>query len=179
LGALGRSLARLHQLQLRPPDDAIAAGLLLAERATALATALRQLPLPAGLYEQLTTALAHPAWHCPTPRLVHGDAGLHNLLWAAPRLTLLDWELAGWGDPRVDLAWLAWTLRFRGLPPRCWQAVLAGYGPRAATLVADEATLRALALGQVSGLLARAAGRPHWDEWLRRARWSVELGPLF
>ena len=92
-------------------------------------------------------------------------------------LTLLDWELGGWGDPRLDLAWVAWTLRFRALPAPCWEALLAGYGrERAQALGLDSAALQALALGQVAGLLARAAGRPAWDEWVRRARWTVDGG---
>lgn len=111
------------------------------------------------------------------PRRVHGDAGLHNLLWGSRGLTLLDWELGGWGDPRLDLAWVAWTLRFRALPAPCWEALLAGYGrEQAQALGLDGAALKALALGQVAGLLARAAGRPAWDEWLRRARWTVDGG---
>jgi aminoglycoside phosphotransferase (APT) family kinase protein len=176
LHALGRSLARLHRLRLPPPDGAAQAGLLLAERAAALAAALATLPLPGALHDPLRAARAHQGQYAAPPRLVHGDPGLHNVLWAAPGLTLLDWEFAGWGDPRTDLAWLAWTMRFRALPPRCWQALLVGYGP--AALPIDEGALHTLALGQVASLLVRAAGGPAWDEWLRRARWTLDLDRL-
>jgi aminoglycoside phosphotransferase (APT) family kinase protein len=174
LAALGGALARLHNIDMQPPRGAEASGLVLATRAAELAAELVALPLPAELREPLAAALGHPAWRPAAPRLVHGDAGLHNVLWDARGLTLLDWELAGWGDPRLDLAWCAWTLRFRGLPASCWEALLAGYGhERARQLGLDGAALQALALGQVAALLARAWGRPAWEEWLRRARWSL------
>lgn len=177
LAALGRALARLHRLGPPPPPDAAAAGLLLAPRAAALAAELAGLALPADLRGPLLEALAHPAWGAGPLRLAHGDAGLHNTLWGGRGLTLLDWELAGWGDPRLDLAWAAWTLRFRGAPPACWEALLAGYGRAGAEALGLEAeAMGALALGQVAALLARSAGRPAWDEWLRRARWSIAGG---
>jgi aminoglycoside phosphotransferase (APT) family kinase protein len=177
LAALGRALARLHSLPLPPPPAA--PDLLLARRAEATAAALDGLPVPADVAGRLREALAHPAWRPAAPRLVHGDPGLHNVLWGRGRLTLLDWELAGWGDPRLDLAWAAWTLRFRGLPPGCRAALTAGYGPeREAALRLDGETALALALGQVAALLVRAAGRPAWHEWLRRARWTAELHEL-
>jgi aminoglycoside phosphotransferase (APT) family kinase protein len=47
--------------------------------------------------------------------LVHGDFGPQNLLIDAERwepAALLDWELAGFGDPLHDLAWAEWIVRF-------------------------------------------------------------------
>jgi aminoglycoside phosphotransferase (APT) family kinase protein len=178
LRALGRALARLHGMELTPPGDAGGAGLLLADRAATLASMLPGLPLPDELRAALGAALAHPAWRRSRPRLVHGDAGLHNVLWGHGRLSLLDWELAGWGDPRLDLAWAAWTLSFRGMPAACLGALLDGYGRgRAAALSLDPQALFALALGQIAALSARAAGGPAWEEWLRRARWTIAGGP--
>lgn len=176
--ALGRALARLHAAPVGPPDGG--GDLLIAGRAAELAARLDGLPLPAGLRGPLADALAHPAWRPGRPRLVHGDAGLHNVLWGRRGLTLLDWELAGWGDPRLDLAWAAWALRFRGLPPQLWGALLDGYGrARAAALGLDDESLKALALGQIAGLLARAAGRPaHWEEWVRRAGATLHLNQI-
>jgi aminoglycoside phosphotransferase (APT) family kinase protein len=177
LRALGHALARVHGAPIAPPPDAAAAGLLLGERAAALRAALATLPLPDDLREPLYAALAHPAWRPARPRLLHGDAGLHNLLWGATGLTLLDWELAGWGDPRLDLAWAAWTLRFRAAPAGALEALLDGYGrERAAALGPEPHILHTLALGQIAGLTARAAGGPGWDEWLRRARWTIAGG---
>lgn len=173
--ALGRALARLHRAALAPPPDAAAAGLLLAERATRLAATLIRLPLADDLRTSLDRALAHPIWRPAAPRLVHGDAGLHNIVWGSRGLSLLDWELAGWADPRLDLAWVAWTLRFRGLPPTLWAALLEGYGANSAPARGlDHALSTTLALGQVAALLARSFGRPAaWVEWQRRARWTI------
>lgn len=175
LAALGGLLARLHRLKLAPPSGR-GEGLLLTTRATALLAQLDTLPLPVELAGPLQAALQHPAWRPGRPYLVHGDAGLHNLLWGR-RCSLLDWELGGWGDPRLDLAWVAWTLRFRGVPAEAWEALLRGYGAGPARrLGLDDEAMHALALGQVAALLARAAGTPAWDEWLRRAVWSVGDG---
>lgn len=167
--ALGRALARLHALPpgaTEPPPELDMAG-----RADELIVTLGDLPIPAEVRAPLVAALAHPVWRAERPRLVHGDAGLHNVLWGRRGLTLLDWELAGLGDPRLDLAWVAWTMRFRGLPPALWDDLLAGYGrERALALGLEDEALRALTLGQIAVLLARAASSPAWAEWLRRAR---------
>lgn len=173
--ALGRALARLHAAPM--PRPTAASELDLAGRASALAAALERLALPHDLRASLVAALGHRAWHTPRPQFVHGDAGLHNLLWDDGKLSLLDWELAGWGDPRLDLAWAAWTMRFRGLPAVLWEQLLEGYeSAGGAGHELDDETLRCLALGQVAALLVRASGRPWaWDEWLRRARATVEL----
>lgn len=176
--ALGRTLARLHGAAIAPPAGE--ADLRIGARAAALVATLDGLPLPADLRAPLAEALAHPAWKTEQPRLIHGDAGLHNVLWSARGLTLLDWELAGWGDPRLDLAWAAWTLRFRAAPPSLWAALLDAYGrERAASLGLAEEIARAFALGQVAALLARAAGSPPaWEEWLRRARLTLHLNQI-
>lgn len=173
--ALGRTLARLHRSVLAPPPGPAASDMLIAARIARLSAALATLPLADELRIPLARALAHPSWQPTTPFLVHGDAGLHNIVWAAPRLSLLDWELAGWADPRLDLAWVAWTIRFRGLPNQLWSALLAGYGPQRAPVGSlDPATNAALVLGQVATLLARAHGRPDaWAEWQRRAQWTI------
>jgi aminoglycoside phosphotransferase (APT) family kinase protein len=42
-----------------------------------------------------------------TPRLLHGDYRLANMLFEGPRLSaVIDWEIWSVGDPRSDLAWL-------------------------------------------------------------------------
>jgi aminoglycoside phosphotransferase (APT) family kinase protein len=171
-GALGYMLATVHGAALALP----AQDLLLAERARRLHTALAELPLEAGLCAALAAGLEQPAWRSPVLRLVHGDAGIHNLLWDGRITALLDWEWAGWGDPLVDLAWVWWTMRWRDLPARLWPVFLAGYGGERPAPVAEPAALRALALGQIAGILVRAQGQAGaWAEWLRRARWTLEL----
>jgi aminoglycoside phosphotransferase (APT) family kinase protein len=122
-GALGRLLAAVHDTPLgAPPPD-----LLMADRADATLRALPSLGLDAGLRAELAAALAHPAWRPAAPALVHGDAGLHNVLWDAGVTALLDWEWAGWGDPSLDITWVYWTIRWRDLPIGLWQAFLSGY----------------------------------------------------
>jgi aminoglycoside phosphotransferase (APT) family kinase protein len=171
-GALGYTLAAVHGAALAPP----AQDLLLAERARRLHAALAELPIEEDLRAALAAGLEQPAWRSPNVRLVHGDAGIHNLLWDGRITALLDWEWAGWGDPLVDLAWVWWTMRWRDLPGRLWPVFLAGYAAERPALVAEPAMLRALALGQISGILVRAHGQAGgWAEWLRRARWTLDL----
>jgi aminoglycoside phosphotransferase (APT) family kinase protein len=47
---------------------------------------------------------------CEEPTIVHGDYGLHNVLFAeeapATATAILDWELSSIGDPLTDLGWL-------------------------------------------------------------------------
>jgi aminoglycoside phosphotransferase (APT) family kinase protein len=183
--ALGSALTCVHQqfllfdtLMSAEPGQRMPvlaqAELDLAARAATIRSALAALPLSPELYAALDAALAHPASATTPACLVHGDAGLHNVLWDGEAVTLLDWEWAGWGSPLVDLAWLRWTIRFRALPTACWEAFLAGYGSGAALDLRPE-TLHALALGQVATILVRSHGRPGaWEEWLRRAEWTID-----
>jgi aminoglycoside phosphotransferase (APT) family kinase protein len=171
--ALGRLLAQVH----RTPLELTEPGLRLAERAQQVAQALPELPLDDELRAALTESLEHPIWRSAGTGLVHGDTGLHNLLWDGRTAALLDWEWAGWGTPLLDLAWLHWTMRWRDLPPALWPTFVAGYGagPALAHAAAPDA-LRALALGQIAGILVRVCDQPAaWQEWLRRLRWTLEL----
>jgi aminoglycoside phosphotransferase (APT) family kinase protein len=164
--ALGQLLAAVHR-------TSAPAGLpILAERAAAAVAALAGLCLPAALERELAAALAHPAWRAGPPRLVHGDAGLHNILWAGRITGLLDWEWAAAGGPLFDLAWLRWTMRWRGVDPALWEALLAAYGGAPPGL--DAGALRALALGQIAMILGRVRHDPAASaEWLRRLRWTA------
>jgi aminoglycoside phosphotransferase (APT) family kinase protein len=200
--ALGRLLAVVHQTPLAAPSH----ELLLSNRADAVLRSLPSLGLDAALHAELSSALAHPAWRPAAPALVHGDAGLHNILWDGRIAALLDWEWSGWGEPLLDIAWVYWTIRWRKLPDALWQAFLGGYARgcaprpqandpgrtlpggeqapivhRASSIVGpstppDTSTLRALALGQIDGILTRVQGDTGaWDEWLRRAYWTLGL----
>jgi aminoglycoside phosphotransferase (APT) family kinase protein len=103
-------------------------------------------------------------------RLVHGDAGLHNLVWHGDTGALVDWEWAGWGDPLLDLGWISWTLGFRQVATAesaCFWRHYAADRP-------DPALLHAAALARIAHLLVRVAGIPAARaEWLRRARRTV------
>jgi aminoglycoside phosphotransferase (APT) family kinase protein len=169
---LGRLLAAIHGAGLAAPDPEPRSD-------TAIATlaALPDLALDAGLREELAASLAHSAWRPAAPRLVHGDAGLHNLLWDGRITALLDWEWAGCGPPLLDLAWVYWTMRWRSLPIQLWDTFLRAYGPGPAIAAGGvPGELRALALGQVACILANSRYEPTaWAEWLRRARWTLAL----
>jgi aminoglycoside phosphotransferase (APT) family kinase protein len=169
--ALGQLLARVHRTPLAADEP------LLADRARHALARIPTLELEHDLGAALLAALEHPIWHARPRGLAHGDTGLHNLLWDGRIAALLDWEWSGWGTPLLDLAWLYWTIQWRGLPPALWQAFLAGYGdgPALANGAPPEA-LRALALGQVASILTRAQSQPGaWEEWRRRLRWTIGL----
>jgi aminoglycoside phosphotransferase (APT) family kinase protein len=172
-GELGWLLAAVHRLQLAAP----APDLLPAARIARALQALAAPDIDARLRDALTDSLEHPAWRPAAPALVHGDAGLHNILWDSGIAALLDWEWAGWGNPLLDLAWVYWTMRWRAVPGRLWPIFLEGYGAEWSPAGAGApGALRALALGQIAGILARAQGDSGaWEEWLRRARWTLEL----
>jgi aminoglycoside phosphotransferase (APT) family kinase protein len=169
---LGRLLARVHAAPLPPPTPA----LLLAERARADQAALPELGLPPALSAELDAALAHPAWRPAAPHLVHGDAGLHNLIWDDGAAALVDWEWSGWGAPALDLAWVGWTMRWRAVDPGLWDVFLGAYrAAGGAPEAPDPATNRALALGQIAGILVRVRDQlPARAEWLRRAHWTLD-----
>jgi aminoglycoside phosphotransferase (APT) family kinase protein len=170
---LGRLLAALHSMRFATSEPAM----LLAERARHVFDLLPALAIDTELRTALAASLKHPIWRSDDLALVHGDAGLHNLLWDGRITALLDWEWAGYGTPLLDLAWLYWTMRWRDLSPALWESFLAGYGrgPALARSSPPEA-LRALALGQIGGILARVQNHPGaWQEWLRRLRWTLDL----
>lgn len=117
---------------------------------------------------------------------LHGDFGLHNLLIDSPVngistlksggaglvSTVLDWELSGWGNPVTDLAWLAWALWFRRLPPEVWGGVVSAYGSWAITALGwnHEAVTTAI-LSQMAILIVRTEPESAVrDIWVDRAR---------
>jgi aminoglycoside phosphotransferase (APT) family kinase protein len=192
--ALGRLLADVHNTAL--PEQA--PELRLVDHIQTIRQALTNLVLPSDLREALVASLDHPAWRADDLRLIHGDAGIHNLLWDGRITALLDWEWAGVGNPLIDLAWVGWTMRWRRVPEHIWLLLLTAYerqgsrvgeqGSRdrthqgknntAASVIARATpeTVRALTLGQIAGILVRSQAQPEaYAEWLRRARWTLEM----
>jgi len=93
--ALGALLANIHRTPVAAPTLAPQ----LADRARHALKFLPTLQLENEFSTVLREALEHPIWRAQPHALAHGDAGLHNLLWADGRITaLLDWEWAGWGS---------------------------------------------------------------------------------
>jgi aminoglycoside phosphotransferase (APT) family kinase protein len=65
--------------------------------------------------------LDHLVHHVPDydddPVLVQGDTGPGNLMYEGDRVTaVVDWELAHFGDPMDDIAWLSWRATQHGWP---------------------------------------------------------------
>ncbi|HEX6792323.1 MAG TPA: phosphotransferase family protein [Casimicrobiaceae bacterium] len=111
--ALGANLARIHAI--RPPLAAIPE----APHDPALetvATYRRWLDAFDGAYPALEYALRWCGRHAPAAldvTLVHRDYRTGNYLVDEGKLTgVLDWEFAGFGDPREDLGWFT---------ARCWR----------------------------------------------------------
>ena len=66
----------------------------------------------------------------PTSALIRVDGNLDNILRdAGGRLTFVDWEYSGAGDPAYDLAELRWHPGASHLPTEWWDIALDGYPP--------------------------------------------------
>jgi aminoglycoside phosphotransferase (APT) family kinase protein len=122
--------------------------------------------------------------HLPEPgraALLHGDYQWSNHLFHDGRLiAVLDWELAGAGDPRLDLGWLtvfsdldAWAGFGRWDAPLPGpDAVIALYEDALSESVRDEPWFRALAAYKFAlitslNLTLHRRGRrpdPHWED---------------
>lgn len=105
--AAARALARLQSrdpLELGVREPAIPVAAELDRWRDLFATVDADIaPGHAELYARLADRLPHDA----PPVLVHGDYRAANMLFVGPRLTaVIDWEIWGVGDPRVDLSWL-------------------------------------------------------------------------
>ncbi|MGE0357966.1 MAG: phosphotransferase family protein [Burkholderiales bacterium] len=117
---LGENLARLHRVTPgaaslaflgEPPADPARASI------AAYRRDLDALGAPRGeAWPALEWGLAWCARHAPEPLpacLLHRDYRTGNYLVHEGRLAaVLDWEFAGWGDPREDLGWML---------ARCWR----------------------------------------------------------
>jgi aminoglycoside phosphotransferase (APT) family kinase protein len=107
----------------------------------------------------LTAAGAWLADHVPAmqrPALIHGDYGLHNVLFAdripVRMLAVVDWETATIGDPLMDAGYLL-ALWLEGDEPQRWSAAalpydVAGY-PARKELAARYADRTGLDLGAI------------------------------
>ena len=162
---LGENLARLHAL--RPPLAGLEflgkpAAHPALERVAAYRASLDALA-EAGVNPVLEWGLRWCERHAPEPlpaTLLHRDYRTGNYLVHEGRLAaVLDWEFAGWGDPREDIGWMF---------ARCWRfgradRIAGGVGPAAAFLEA----------------YGRASAHPvdesqtHYWQVLAHIRWAV------
>jgi aminoglycoside phosphotransferase (APT) family kinase protein len=133
-GQCGAILAHLHAT----PADRVPA---LPTRTTkdtldAFAAALEALPQARPVYQLALKWLRDRLPSDIAPRLIHGDFRLGNLLVGPEGVTaVLDWELASFGDPAMDLAWIcvpSWRFGSIDLP-------VGGFGKEEDLLAAYEA----------------------------------------
>jgi aminoglycoside phosphotransferase (APT) family kinase protein len=114
--ALGANLARIHAI--RPPQPALAG--IAPPPADPIAATIAEyrdwLDRLDDAYPALEWGLRWCERHAPQPldvALIHRDYRTGNYLVDGGRLAgVLDWEFAGWGDPREDLGWFT---------ARCWR----------------------------------------------------------
>ena len=132
-GAIGTSTARiLRGIHATSPRPLVGTSFNRGHQVSALLEPLQASGAPTDVVDALLPALEHPL-HQRGVSFVHGDPGLHNLLWSAQSGALgvaavVDWEMAGWGNPLSDVAWVWWTFWFRGLPPATAEAFAREYG---------------------------------------------------
>jgi aminoglycoside phosphotransferase (APT) family kinase protein len=161
--SLGANLARIHAV--RPPRAELA-GLRAPSADHALATIAEYRAYLDGLedsYPGLEWGLRWCETHAPAPwdiTLIHRDYRTGNYLVDCGRLTaVLDWEFAGWGDPREDLGWFT---------ARCWR--FGTPGREAGGLAALEPFIRGY-----ESVAGRRIDRTELDYWqvMAHLRWAI------
>jgi aminoglycoside phosphotransferase (APT) family kinase protein len=156
--ALGANLARIHAIRPTgtPPNTGNPA-------LSAIATYRAWLDRLDDAYPTLEWGLRWCETHAPAEydvTLVHRDYRTGNYLVDDGKLVgVLDWEFAGWGDPREDLGWFT---------ARCWR--FAGREREAGGIAALEPFLA----GYTSAG-GRSVSREDLDYWqaMAHVRWAI------
>lgn len=113
------------------------------------------------------------------PVLVHGDFGYHNVICdLSGQNRVIDWEMAGMGDPRMDLAnVLFWThLHFPDHAGRFGEAFIRSYLNRRWVDCSPE-SMHSFVIFQVWRILGLVNGDfpDHVKaEWNRRLAWALD-----
>jgi len=161
--SLGANLARIHAI--RPPRADLT-GLAPPAPDHARATIAGYRAYLDGLedaYPALEWGLRWCETHAPAPwepTLIHRDYRTGNYLVDGGRLSaVLDWEFAGWGDPREDLGWFT---------ARCWR--FGAHGREAGGIAAVDPFLRGY-----ERIARRSIDRAGLDYWQAMAhlRWAI------
>ena len=163
LHSLGANLARIHAI--RPPRSGLEAlPPPPANPALASIAALRaHLDRLADTYPALEFGLRWCERRAPSAfdvTLVHRDYRTGNYLVDEGRVTgVLDWEFAGWGDPREDLGWFT---------ARCWR--FAGVEREGGGIAAAEPFLHGYEAAS-----GRSISRDDLEYWqvMAHLRWAV------
>lgn len=161
--SLGANLARIHAI--RPPRADLG-GLPPPAPDHARATIAAYRAYLDGLedaYPALEWGLRWCETHAPAPwetALIHRDYRTGNYLVDGGRLSaVLDWEFAGWGDPREDLGWFT---------ARCWR--FGAHGREAGGIAPLEPFLRGYE--RVAGRSIDRAGLDYWQA-MAHLRWAI------
>jgi aminoglycoside phosphotransferase (APT) family kinase protein len=161
--SLGANLARIHAI--RPPCTKLA-DLRAPSTDHARATIAEYRHYLDGLedsYPALEWALRWCEVHAPEAwdtTLIHRDYRTGNYLVDGGRLTAaLDWEFAGWGDPREDIGWFT---------ARCWR--FGAHAREAGGITILEPFMRGY-----EGVAKRSIDRVQLDYWQAMAhlRWAI------
>jgi aminoglycoside phosphotransferase (APT) family kinase protein len=162
--ALGANLGRLHAIV--PPHAALASVLAPPKANHALATIgeyRAYLDTLKDAYPALEWALRWLEIHAPTDvrvTLIHRDYRTGNYMVDAAGLTgVLDWEFAGWGDPREDIGWFS---------ARCWRFARADL--EAGGIAAIEPFLQGYEL--TSGRRVTRGDLEYW-QLMAHVRWAI------
>jgi aminoglycoside phosphotransferase (APT) family kinase protein len=126
--------------------------------------------------------------HARGVAFLHGDPGLHNTVIVKgleptnPTVgsgTLVDWEMAGYGNPLHDVAWATWTLRHRGVGPLAIASFLDAYGSTVLTAMGwSEQVAHQIISAQMGTLLIRTRpDSPERTVWLERIGAHLEAAP--
>jgi len=163
-GELGANLARLHSIAPPHPELERALGRPRANHATACIAEYRAyLDTLFDAYPTIEYALRWCEVHAPNDArttLIHRDYRTGNYLVDGGRLAgVLDWEFAGWGDPREDLGWFT---------ARCWR--FAGPDREAGGIASVEPFLHGYA--SVAGWSASRADLDYWQV-MAHLRWAI------
>jgi aminoglycoside phosphotransferase (APT) family kinase protein len=161
--ALGANLARIHairppraELSDLPPPNADHARATIAEYRAYLDTL-------EDAYPALEWGLRWCETHAPAPAvstLIHRDYRTGNYLVDGGRLAaVLDWEFAGWGDPREDVGWFT---------ARCWR--FGAHAREAGGIAGVESFLRGYE--QVAGHRFDRAELDYWQV-MAHLRWAI------
>lgn len=111
--------------------------------------------------------------------LLHGDFGYHNIITGPTgRMTLIDWELAGIGDPRIDVAnVLFWTnLHFPEIAQECVNEFLNAY-TNGSNIDFSPRILKAFVVIQVWRIIELVNQNFPANvikEWNRRLSWTLD-----
>lgn len=111
--------------------------------------------------------------------LLHGDFGYHNIVTGPTgRITLIDWELAGIGDPRIDIStvlfWTHW--HFPEIAQKCVNEFLIAYSSER-NIDFSLRVLKAFIIIQVWRIIELVNENFPTNvikEWNRRLSWALD-----